>query len=254
MKQLESLVIAFSMYSKVPMPKVNWTKENMRFSMCYFPLVGIICGGLTYLWFCLAPALGLGEVFRAIVFTLIPILVTGGIHMDGFLDTVDALSSWQSKERRLEILKDPNSGAFAVLFCGVYLLSCVAIWSEITKGEAAGVLGISFLYSRALSGFAVTRFRCAKNSGLAATFSDMADRKKAGGMLAAEVVLYGVLMLLVNWKYGLAAVLIGLMVFFCYRRISYEKFGGITGDLAGFFLQMCELFMALCVMIIQKVV
>lgn len=174
--------------------------------------------------------------------------------MDGFLDTVDALSSWQSRERRLEILKDPNSGAFAVLFCGVYLLSSVAVWSEITKEAAVEVLAIGFFFSRSLSGYAVTRFRCAKNSGLAATFADMADKKKAGRILGAQGLLYGVLMLCLNWKYGLAAVLVGLAVFAYYRSMSYEKFGGITGDLAGYFLQLCELAVAFGVMIIQKVV
>ena len=126
--------------------------------------------------------LGLPVLIRALILALWPYLATGFLHLDGFMDVTDAVKSCRDLARRLETLKDPNSGAFAVLFCGVYLLSCVAIWSEITKGEAVGVLGISFLYSRALSGFAVTRFRCAKNSGLAATFSDMADRKKAGGI------------------------------------------------------------------------
>lgn len=254
MKQLESLVIAFSMYSKVPMPKVNWTKENMRFSMCYFPLVGIFCGGLALLWYYMALVLGVGEIFRAVLFTLIPVFVTGGIHMDGFLDTVDALSSWQSPEKRLEILKDPNSGAFAVLFCGVYLLSYAAIWSEIEEAQATGVLAVSFLYSRALSGFSVTRFCCAKNSGLVATFANMSDKKRAGRILGAQAFLYGAAMLLVDWRYGAAAVLAGLAVFAYYRSMSYRKFGGITGDIAGYFLQLCEIAMAFAVMIVQKVV
>ncbi len=50
-------------------------------------------------------------MLRASVAVLIPVLVTGGIHLDGLLDTADALSSWQTRERRLEILKDSPRGS-----------------------------------------------------------------------------------------------------------------------------------------------
>ena len=55
-----------------------------------------------------------------------PIIITGGIHMDGFLDTQDALGSYQPRERRLEILKDSHAGAFAIISCAVYLMMYVA--------------------------------------------------------------------------------------------------------------------------------
>ena len=41
---LQSLVIALSMYSKIPMPRIEWTKENTRHVMCFFPVVGVITG------------------------------------------------------------------------------------------------------------------------------------------------------------------------------------------------------------------
>ena len=55
------------------------------------------------------------------------------------------------------------------------------------------------------------------------------------------------LLLYLDPLYGTAELIGALLVFFWYRHLSYEKFGGITGDLAGFFLQNCELFMAVCV-------
>ena len=63
---------------------------------------------------------GIGDVLGATVVSwpipaiLIPVLITGGIHLDGLLDTADALSSYKTKEEKLEILKDSHAGAFAL--------------------------------------------------------------------------------------------------------------------------------------------
>ena len=49
MKFLEPMIIAFSMYSKIPMPRIEWNKENMKYTMCFFPLIGVVTGALIYL-------------------------------------------------------------------------------------------------------------------------------------------------------------------------------------------------------------
>ena len=115
-----SFIIAFSMYSKIPMPKVSWSKDNMRYVMCFFPLVGTVIGGLVYLWSKISSSLPFSNVFHTVILILIPLIITGGIHMDGYLDTLDALSSYGSKEKKLEILKDPHTGAFALIHCVIY--------------------------------------------------------------------------------------------------------------------------------------
>lgn len=263
MKIIQSIIIAFSMYSKIPMPRIEWNKENMRFSMCFFPFVGVVTGALIIGWFKLSCLLEVGNLLSSIIFFAIPVIVTGGIHMDGFLDTIDAISSYQTMERRLEILKDSNSGAFAIIYGIVYCLAVVGIYSEIllrgnnahiiTTLTAIEIAAVSFVFSRALSGFSVTTFKCAKNSGLAATFSNMADKKKARVILGIEAVISAALMVYINVAAGLTAVITGLLFFFVYRQLSYRKFGGITGDLAGFFLQMCEFLMAAAVLVVQYV-
>lgn len=248
MKILQGLIIAFSMYSKLPVPTVNWNKDNMKYSMVFFPFIGIVCGALITAWYYLSNMLSLGSVLTSIVYVIIPVLITGGIHMDGFLDTIDAISSYQTMERRLEILKDSNSGAFAIIYGIVYMLLYVGIWSEVEDFKAILVISVGFVFSRALSGFGITKFKCAKNSGLAATFSSMAHRKIAGVILVVESILCGLGMILIDVKYGVVAIISGVIMFFIYRAVAYKKFGGITGDLAGFFLQMCEIIMAAAVM------
>ena len=73
---------------------------------------------------------GLGILAFSLLGTAVPLLITGGIHMDGFLDVTDARSSFQSRERKLEILKDPHAGAFAIAGCGVYLLLYTAAFQS----------------------------------------------------------------------------------------------------------------------------
>ena len=98
-----SFKIAFAMYSKIPMPRADWEKENMRYMMCFFPLIGVVIGAVMVLWSQAACWLEAGTLLRSVGYVLIPVLVTGGIHLDGLLDTADALSSYQTRERKLEI-------------------------------------------------------------------------------------------------------------------------------------------------------
>ena len=111
---LQSFSVAFSMYSRLPVPQVEWNEKNMKYAFCFFPLIGIFVGGAVWLWLQAAAFWGFGDSLRAAVCVALPLLITGGIHLDGFCDTVDALSSHQSRERKLEILKDPHIGAFAL--------------------------------------------------------------------------------------------------------------------------------------------
>ena len=79
---LESMNIAFSMYSRIPMPRVDWNEKNMKFALCFFPLVGLVIGLLQgiVLW----NLQGCSTILAAAVAVLLPVLLTGGIHVDGF--------------------------------------------------------------------------------------------------------------------------------------------------------------------------
>lgn len=250
MKCLESLIVAFSMYSKIPVPQIEWKKENMRFALCYFPLVGAVTGLIVWLWSLISGYLGVGTVLSTAVFVLIPVAVSGGIHLDGLLDTADALSSWQTRERRLEILKDSHAGAFAIIVCCSYFLAAFAVWSEADAGSVQ-ILTLGFVLSRALSGFGICTFPCAKNTGLAATFANAADRKKARVCLLLEAAACMAAMIWLDWRRGIAAAAAAVIVCALCRRMALKKFGGITGDIQGFFLQVCELAMAAVLVAMQ---
>mgnify|MGYP002569317442 CR=1 FL=1 len=116
---LETIGVAFAMFSALPVPRIDWNERNMRYAMVAFPLIGAVIGAL---W-CVCGALPLPDMLRAAGFCLIPVAVTGGIHLDGYADTSDALSSYGDREKKLDILKDPHCGAFAVIrLCSYFTL------------------------------------------------------------------------------------------------------------------------------------
>ena len=93
------------------------------------------------------------------ILTVIPVFVTGGIHVDGLLDTSDALSSWQERTRRLEILKDSHAGAFAIITACVYFILWLGAWDQLL-GNYNGIciMSLGFMMSRCLSGIGVITF------------------------------------------------------------------------------------------------
>ncbi|MDY5331465.1 MAG: adenosylcobinamide-GDP ribazoletransferase, partial [Porcincola intestinalis] len=69
----ESLVIAFSTYSSIPMPRVDWNDENMKYTICFFPLIGAEIGAISWLFAALAAAFRIGVILRSAVLVLIPL-------------------------------------------------------------------------------------------------------------------------------------------------------------------------------------
>lgn len=242
MSIINSFFIAFSMYSRIPVPRVDWEKENMRYAMCFFPMIGVVIGAVMYLAGWLLDKTSVGGLFRGVVFTLIPIIITGGIHMDGFMDTMDALGSWGDREKKLEILKDSHAGAFAILGMGCYLMWSVAVWSEL-PAEVLRVCGVSFALSRALSGFSVVTFPAARNSGLLKMFQDGAQKKVVRITMCLYVAAAVIMMAVMNARAMTGAVTGVMIAFLYYIVVSRKQFGGVTGDLAGFFLETAELAM-----------
>lgn len=242
MSIINSFFIALSMYSRIPVPRVDWKKENMRYAMCFFPMIGVVIGAVMYLAGWLLDKTSVGGLFRGVVFTLIPIMITGGIHMDGFMDTMDALGSWGDREKKLEILKDSHAGAFAILGMGCYLMWSMAVWSEL-PAEVLRMCGVSFVLSRALSGFSVVTFPAARNSGLLKMFQDGAQKKVVRITMCLYVAAAVIMMAVMNARAMTGAVTGVMIAFLYYIVVSRKQFGGVTGDLAGFFLETAELAM-----------
>ena len=240
MHVLKGLVIAFASYTRIPMPQVDWSAENRRWSMCFFPLIGAVVGGLIWLWLALCDGLHIGPFLRGAIGAVLPLLVTGGIHMDGFMDVTDAMSSWQTKEKRLEILKDSHVGAFAVIACGTYLLLTAGLLSECTAAQGLG-LTAAFVLSRSMSAYAMVALPQAKKQGMLADNARNADhhrvRLASWGWFAAAAI---AAVCGLGW-YGLALPAGALACLGWYAHRAKKYFGGISGDQAGWYVQVTEL-------------
>ncbi len=242
MKLIQSFVIAISMYSRIPMPNVGWDRENMKSAMCFFPAVGVIIGFCEYLAGRLMFCCGCGSVMRGAGLTVLPVLISGGIHLDGFMDTVDALASGKDRQRKLEILADSRVGAFAVLGLGCYLLWNAAVWSEVTL-ETLGTASCVFTVSRAMSGFIVATVPAAKESGLFRMFQDGAAKVRVRVATAACFLISAAVMIWMNAGCAAGALIAAVLTFLYATALGRRQFGGFTGDLAGYFLQLAELMM-----------
>ena len=242
-----SFIIAFAMFSKIPMPRADWTKDNMKYMFCFFPLIGAVIGLLDAAVWMLLTKGTVTTGFLAAVLVLVPVAVTGGIHVDGLLDTADALASWQERKRRLEILKDSHTGAFAVIGCCVYFLGLYGSYVQVLENagwQALGVLCVGFVVSRCLSAVGVLTFPKAREDGTVAEFSrNSSDAASLRVVILWMAVAFGV-MLWFSPVYGIAVFVTALVVFGYYHHMAMKQFGGTTGDISGWFVCVCELAMA----------
>ena len=240
MRIVRSMIIAFSTYSRIPMPQVEWSDENRKYAMCFFPVVGAFIGALLWLWLNVVGRLELNALIKGAVGAVLPLLVTGGIHMDGFMDTTDALSSWQPKGKKLEILKDSHVGAFAVMGCASYMMLMAACLSMIKPAMGAQA-GVCFVLSRAMSAWALTVFRSARPEGMLDKFASAAKKR----MVSVSCIVYALMCVIVwcLWSGWLALICFAVtaVVTLYYRHMANKQFGGVTGDLAGWYSQMLEI-------------
>ena len=229
------------MFSRIPMPRTDWSGESQRYLFCFFPWVGLVIGALEIAFFHVSSRLCLNRFFTGMVFTMIPVLVTGGIHLDGLMDTSDAISAWADREKRLSIMKDSHAGGFAVIACCCWFAVMIGSASQFS-GEWASVVvsALSFVQARCLSAVGVLMIPGANPKGTAASFAVQAERKKVLAVLSVYLCLLLAGNLLTAPCKGAAVFCLQFIVFFMYRKMALKYFGGTTGDVAGFFLCVCE--------------
>jgi adenosylcobinamide-GDP ribazoletransferase len=238
----KTIALSLSMFSSIPMPRVEWNEKNMKYILCAFPLAGAVTAALYLAWIFVAKRFSVSSFAGALGCTIIPVLVSGGIHLDGFCDACDALASHADKEKKLEIMKDSHSGAFAVIGCCVYFLSYYVLSLSVFSAKKFCMgMALIFVLERFLSALAVSVFSCAKESGLVRTFADASAKKITAvfSLCGAVAVSVG---LVICCGIESLFVLVAVCAFFIYYYCMTKKeFGGITGDLAGWFVQVCEL-------------
>lgn len=232
----KSFFVALNCYSKIPLPQIPWEEKDMKYALCFFPVVGVVIAGVLWLWYRIWTYLELGVIAWIGGGIGIPLLISGGIHLDGWLDTWDSLSSYQEKEKRLEILKDPHIGAFCIISLLAYGSIYVGALSENLSKTGVAIWCLGFVLSRILSGISVVLLPKAKKQGMVATFAKTAENKIVLAVLAVEGIIVMLVMVLLCAPLGIVIFLAQGIHFMYYKWKTLQCFGGTTGDTAGWFL------------------
>jgi adenosylcobinamide-GDP ribazoletransferase len=227
-----SMVAALQFLTIVP-PLVRRLFSNAELgnSVACFPLVGLLLGcGLAVLDLALRIMLPT-EVATALVLA-VWVVATGGLHIDGFLDSCDALLGGRTPEERLRILRDERVGAFAV--AGGILLMLLKFAALASLHQSAGAIVLACVLGRWMITLAMLLFPYGWPSGLGRVMKDHAGPRQ--GVIATLFTLAAVVAIAPAW--GAIAVLATLAVSALTVRFSLRRLPGLTGDIYG---AVCEL-------------
>jgi adenosylcobinamide-GDP ribazoletransferase len=165
------------------------------------------------------------------------IMLTGALHEDGLADTADAFGAGVSRERTLEILKDPRHGTYGVLALVLSVLVRVAAVSALTGLAAVAALPAAHAVSRGAAGWMLGRWPAATRDGLGATYAAPVTSAQAGVAVAIGAI--AAMGLLGPW--GVGAVALAVLPAWGMGRLAASKIGGITGDVLGATQQLSEI-------------
>lgn len=249
---VKSLIMAFSKYSLSPKAKFKEDKDSSRYILLFVPIIGFIIAAMIYIWAEAYPYLCNYALLPAVVCVILPIIVSGGGHLEGFVKTVDALCAHKSREEKMEILADSHGGYFAIIVCISYYLLDIGIWSEMPI-DGILILAIGFIMSRALFGLSILLLKHADESKCKMYVPDEPVVKWIEiGFLTLLCMIGAYFMVFLNPGVGLACVAGTVVTFVYYWFVTHQHFNGITEDSAGFFVQLCEIIIPLAALLAYK--
>lgn len=224
---IKSFLCMLGLFTTIKVPDNVWTKKAYEKGVAFIPLVGVIISFILYLFMYILKS----NVISGVLLFLVYVLITGGIHIDGFCDSVDGFFSRRDKKRTLEIMKDSNIGTFGVLGLIIYILVFIFIYPELRT-----IIVFAPIISRTFLILLCSISDYAREEGMG---KDIINNSKI-----SYFVFYLILLVLFLF-FILKEAIISLIVIFVYALIlskySKKKIGGITGDVMGFFIETSQL-------------
>ena len=205
-----------------------WTAEDFGRSTRFFPLVGLVLGICYALAAWILVSVLEMRALTAALLLILPLLLTGGLHADGFMDTADGVLSGRERERKLEIMKDSRVGSFGVVAFVLLMFLQFALLLDMSLPLLVPVFFVMPIIGRMAMVLAVSCFPYARADGMGKTFADMADR----GTVAIAAVTTSVLVIPIGLLATLALVL-GIVFALLFCRWMTTILGGVTGDVYG---------------------
>ena len=233
---LHALAMCQSMFCAIPCPWKIWDEKAKNKMLLFLPVVGLEIGAIwaAIAWLC--RLLNLPALVTGLLLCAYPYIVTGFIHLDGYMDVTDAVKSWRDLERRREILKDSHVGSFAVIGIALLLLAQFAFLASVPTDANYLILLFVPAVSRCCSALAVTGLKPMSTS-------QYADQKKPKSHIVVLSLMLAIFLaagFLLCGKYGFA--LVGCLAGFGLAlRRGYKSLDGMNGDISGYALTIGEL-------------
>jgi adenosylcobinamide-GDP ribazoletransferase len=234
---MNALMIALQFLTRFPISQVDYNDHDMKQSIYWYGVAGIVIGGALYLatllLMLIAPSLN--AMVAAVVVLLIWVLLTGALHLDGLADSADAWLGSHDKNRMLEIMKDPRCGPAGVTSIVLILLLKFACLQAIILQHPAALILIPALSRSAIPLlFLYTPY--VREAGLGQAFKSGLSKKHCYFPIII-IMLLGIILV------GTSALYAGLLLALTYyglRRLMLHRLGGITGDTAGACIEILE--------------
>ncbi len=233
---LHAAAMCQSMFCALPFPYKGWDEKARGLMLVFLPLIGLEIGliwaGLAWLLYFLS----LPKLICGVILCAYPFFVTGFLHLDGFMDVVDAVRSWRSLDRKREILKDSHVGSFSVIACILLITAQFACFASLKSDAPIQILIFIPVVSRCCSAFAVTALPSMSTSQYASV-----ERKKWMLMLLSFTLAIAIALgFFICGKYGFA--LLGCVIGYGLSLLrGYISLEGMNGDISGYALSIGEL-------------
>lgn len=219
--------------------QTEWSMDSFARSVKFFPIVGAIIGLiLAGIIFGMQNFCGdrVHSHILAILIIIIEIMLNGGLHCDGFMDTVDGVFSGRSRERKLEIMKDSRVGAFGVMaFCLLALLK-YSFFVDMEPNRLFLAVLVMPIVGRIGLVLAVTLYPYARADGMGKLFYRCAHRKT----LFVAVVL-ALLLLVPLGKMAVISGVVGSFAAIVFSTYVSKQLNGLTGDVYGAVTEFTEI-------------
>ena len=232
--------MALSMFTVIPTPKV-WEQKALNWVIPNLPVVGFIIGFINYGFARLLRYQQVSTILASVLIFVLPLILSGFIHLDGYMDVSDAISSRADMTKKHAILVDPHVGAFAVIALGVYLLMGGAATHAalLTNMPLRAFLFIPVV-SRCGAGLLLFGSNLMKQTGFAATF-----RKDASSIQIIVIALMLVGAMLAGYLLagqGLVLTLVVALFATAFAgKFAIKQLDGVSGDVCGFAITIGEL-------------
>lgn len=229
--------MSWGMFCAIPCPLKRWDEGAKGYMLLLLPVIGAMLGALWALAAFLLRLASLPGLMAAGLLTVIPYLLTGFIHLDGYMDCSDAILSRRDIEERRRILKDSHTGAFAVIALAVLLLLAFSFLTGLSEDAPVWCLLFVPAASRCVSALCVMCLRPMPGSSY-----EKVQPAVSGGYKTAACVLLAVAAALPVILFGLRGLCAAVTMAVSGLAVAYARgqLGGMNGDISGFAITLGE--------------